>query len=362
MPRFPTGYLTVPHFREPPRGMIDDPAAHPTQARETTGGTVPVSVTSPSPETLGLSSHPAGWAADGAQPHAYPRQHRTSAAPGSHAHDGSVSVGGNLPGAQAGTSLRDPTAQSRWEAMDVDELLQEIMVDDLLHFGLRGPDDVWTHTEAATTASSPQVQPGTSTAAVPQAASQEASQRKLPNSEDVGTHAEAATAASSPHVQPGTSTAAVPQAASQEASQRKLLDIVPTKKNPVLVGEQGFYLKRRTPVLAFSGKRLPFEAEKANATPRLAENRIFVAQQVEMILQEGRYHVYKRFDGLSPMLMVSDLDSDRTFRVFVGLATQDASAVPKGSYTAGSDVLAKVTIDPRDGRTLKSLYLIPLGS
>jgi hypothetical protein len=320
MPRFPMSDLAGSDVREFPHGAIGEPPAGSPRTREGTGSIAPASVLSPAPETLGLSNHPAGWTASRSQPHAHRRNSSTMDAPGGHAHDGAV---GAPSAGKANASADAPNAASRWEAMDLESLLDEIMVDDLLHFGLRRPEDAWTSGDAAGAVSSRDVQPGTSTGSSSQV--------------------------DNPH-----------SASSQATSHPKLLDLAPTMENPPLMGAENFSLKHRTPVFEFRRERLPVESPIANAAARLSGNRKFLTGQVASLLERSRYRIDGRSVGVSPMLLVTDLDSDRKFRIFVGAATQDVSAAPIGNFVKGSDLLAKVTIDPHDGRTLKSLYLIPL--
>jgi hypothetical protein len=75
----------------------------------------------------------------------------------------------------------------------------------------------------------------------------------------------------------------------------------------------------------------------------------------------GGYRIDHWGSPRSPVLDVTEVASEKKYRVLVQISTQNRAEAPKGGYVKGVDVLAHVTVD-RGSQTLKSLHLFPLES
>jgi hypothetical protein len=318
MPLVPLSEVTDAISHEPSLLSGEGAAARESQPHAGAGGIAPVSVTSATPEVLGLSSHPAGWAGGGSQLHPQSRSPRTTAASGGDAHDGSA-PGSSSSGAQASTSAGASTTTSTSNHLDDDPWLQEILTYDFLYKDLNPPKD--PPASAAPTAP-------------------------------------AATTASTvaPHdPQPGTS------AASASRGTRRRVSLEAVVQHPGLKSGQPLDLKYMTPDLRFKARKLPVtrRSPESRAVCMLSENREYVAKQVGKVLMRSGYRIDHWGLPRLPMLRVTDLASGKKFRVFVKIASQNKSYVPRGHYVEGSDVLAQVTINPVS-QALESLYFIRL--
>jgi hypothetical protein len=314
MPRFSLPEFTNATSHEPSLLSGEGAVARESQPHAGAGGIAPVSVTSATPEVLGLSSHPAGWASSGSQLHPQPRSPRATVSSGGDAHGGAV-PGSSSSGAKASISAGTSTATSTSNHLDDDAWLQEILTYDFLYKDLSPPKD-------------------------PPASA-----------------APAATTVVSHDPQPGTSAASTSQGTSHRVSLEAVM------KRMALKAGRSRNLKRKTPSWQFEGERLPVRSPRSEprSLVRLLENREFAVKKVAKVLMGSGYRIDHWDSSRSPVLDVTEVASEKKYRVLVQISTQNRAEAPKGGYVKGVDVLAHVTVD-RGSQTLKSLHLFPLES
>ncbi|HUA78895.1 MAG TPA: hypothetical protein VL997_00875 [Dyella sp.] len=121
-------------------------------------------------------------------------------------------------------------------------------------------------------------------------------------------------------------------------------------------------LRRYHAVFQFHGKQLPTVRSTPRNTSVALENRNYVSEAVKLILQRSGYRVVDDCTAIysRDLLLVSDAATGKRFNIYPKISTDGKCQLPLHFSKNASSLLAVVTINPLDHRSLDSLYLIPL--